>query len=188
MYRFFLDALAAVRLRFFASSHYRYSSPVTIAIIITLGVVNAAAYPILGSNPGAIGFWIAAVFCKWQLLSLTMRLILRHRHQPGVDWRGYVLLTEALLLPMILTLYWPQSLGTLFLLWYLWIVLVQFNGFIRISQQSAFRIMAAYLVYMLLNFVMNAILLSFFIQMGWLDLSTIMAQLQQIFPNIALQP
>ena len=191
MYRFFLDAVASVRFRFFASTHYRYSVFTVLAILLTICLVNVALFhnneiyvlvikPALNVDYAMDLFLALVIILKWLLLSLTMGIFLRKSGQPAINWLGFILITMALTnLPMILLLYWPQQLTVINLCWQIWIMCIQFFGFMRISQQSGFKIVGAYLVYTLLTSISILGLVSLFGLIGWIDIPLIKQGLEQ---------
>lgn len=181
MYSFLLDAWAVIRLRFLPVAHYRYNPAVVYGILLVTGMVNAAAMaPLFGSSNGAVGFTLCLTILKWLCLSLAMSLMLETKGHPRQNWRGYVLLTDALIIPAIASLYWPQGLGLATIMWETWIIVVQFFGFARISGQSGLRVIGGYLVYFLLVLVTGTLLMVLFNGLGWLDLQTLMQGMQRI--------
>lgn len=188
MYRFFLDALAAIRLRFFNLSHYRYPLTVIVAILFTLSVFNtAAASPVFGTNVSVLFFWLVITTVKWLLLNMVMRLLSSRPEQAADNWRGYIMLTDALIFPAILSFYWPQ-LALINMCWQIWIMIVQFVGFKRISQVNGLKLMGAYLVYGVLYLLCAVTIFVWFCQLGLLDLATIQQNLEQLMYGMPTLP
>ncbi|MDF7675342.1 hypothetical protein PT286_01085 [Neisseriaceae bacterium ESL0693] len=189
MYRFFLDALAAIRLRFFNTAHYRYPLTVIMAILVTLSVLNTvAATPLLGTGTHVLFLWLIVTTLKWLLLSLVMRQFLSRPDKAQQNWSGYILMTEALMLPMILSFYWPQVFSVIGFFWQIWIWVVQFIGLKRISQVSGFKIAGAYLVYIVLALLCYMTVFVWFLQSGWLDMTIIQQNMEQLQNSINALP
>lgn len=181
MYSFFLDALAALRLRFYPSAHYRYNGAVIYGILLVTGMVNAAAMaPLFGHSNGAVAFALCLTVLKWLCLSLAMRWILAIKGGSKHNWSGYVLLTEALIFPAIAALYWPQALGLATIMWETWIMVVQLFGFMRISQQNGLKVIAGYVLYFVMILIGGTLLMTLFNSLGWLDLQTLMKEMQSV--------
>jgi membrane-associated HD superfamily phosphohydrolase len=181
MYQFFLDAWAALRLRFYPKTHYRYSPLIIVPVLLTLGLINMANMSqFLGHQAGITVFILALTVLRWGILGMTMQTILGYySKQPG-QWYGYVLVTEALILPMIAMLYWPQALATAGSFWLIWTMVVQVSGFVRISQQNVFKVALAYIIYFLVTSLAGGMLLLVFNTMGWLDINSMAQSFQQI--------
>ncbi|PIT18131.1 hypothetical protein BGI32_01425 [Snodgrassella alvi] len=185
MYQFFLDAWAALRLRFYPKTHYHYSPLTTFAVLLALGLINMANISqLLGHQAGITAFILALTVLRWSILSMTIEIILGYYNKQPGQWYGYVLVTEALLLPMIAMLYWPQALATLGSFWLIWTMVVQVSGFVRISQQNVFKVALAYIIYFLITSLAGGMLLFIFSAIGWLDINSMTQTFQQMLTTI----
>ncbi|WP_037586415.1 hypothetical protein [Stenoxybacter acetivorans] len=182
MYTFLLDFFAVIRLRFAPAAHYRYSWAITIAVLAAVSLVNAAAMsPVFGKEPAAIAFSLIFTALKWFVLSQIMSRILHYFGAPRMRLFGFVLLTEALIIPELLMLYWPEIFTLPGIFWQIWIMLVQFWGFVYLSQGiSAWKVVIGYLAYLLLIACIFSIISILFNNMGWLDVNNIMQQMQRV--------
>lgn len=173
MYQFFLDACAALRLRFYPKTHYRYNPLIFVTILLALGLMNMAYMSqILGRQTGITIFIIVLTMVRCGILSMAMEIILGYYNKQPGHWYGYVLTTEVLTLPTLAILYWPQVLAAPGSLWLLWTLVVQIFGFVRISQQNIFKVFLGYITYYLMFFLAIGILLLLFSIMGWVDINS----------------
>jgi hypothetical protein len=181
MYQFFLDAWTALRLRFYPKTHYHYSLLIIVPVLLALGLINMANMSqLLGQQTGITVFILALTVLRWGILSKTMQVILGYySKQPG-QWYGYVLVTEALILPTIAMLYWPQALAMPGSFWLIWTMVVQAFGFVRISQQNIFKVALAYIIYFIVTSLAGGMLLFIFSTMGWLDINSMAQAFQQM--------
>lgn len=181
MYQFFLDAWAALRLRFYPKTHYHYSLLIIVPVLLALGLINMANMSqILGQQIGITVFILALTVLRWGILSKTMQVILGYYNKQPGQWYGYVLVTEALILPTIAMLYWPQALAMPGSLWLIWTMVVQAFGFVRISQQNIFKVALAYIIYFIVTSLAGGMLLFIFSTMGWLDINSMAQAFQQM--------
>lgn len=172
MYQFFLDACAALRLRFYPKTHYRYNPLIFVTVLLALGLMNMAYMSqILGRQTGITIFIIVLTMVRCGILSMAMEIILGYYNKQPGHWYGYVLTTEVLTLPTLAILYWPQVLAAPGSLWLLWALVVQICGFVRISQQNIFKVFLGYITYYLMFFLAIGILLLLFSIMGWVDIN-----------------
>ncbi|WP_239428144.1 hypothetical protein [Snodgrassella communis] len=181
MYQFFLDAWAALRLRFYPKTHYHYSLLIIVPVLLALGLINMANMSqLLGQQTGITVFILALTVLRWGILSKTMQVILGYYNKQPGQWYGYVLVTEALILPTIAMLYWPQALAMPGSLWLIWTMVVQAFGFVRISQQNIFKVALAYIIYFIVTSLAGGMLLFIFNTMGWLDINSMAQAFQQM--------
>ncbi|KDN12254.1 hypothetical protein BGI40_02305 [Snodgrassella communis] len=181
MYQFFLDAWAALRLRFYPKTHYHYSLLIIVPVLLALGLINMANMSqILGQQIGITVFILALTVLRWGILSKTMQVILGYYNKQPGQWYGYVLVTEALILPTIAMLYWPQALAMPGSFWLIWTMVVQAFGFVRISQQNIFKVALAYIIYFIVTSLAGGMLLFIFSTMGWLDINSMAQAFQQM--------
>ncbi|MCO6507832.1 MAG: hypothetical protein J6578_03455 [Snodgrassella sp.] len=181
MYQFFLDAWAALRLRFYPKTHYHYSLLIIVPVLLALGLINMANMSqLLGQQTGITVFILALTVLRWGILSKTMQVILGYYNKQPGQWYGYVLVTEALILPTIAMLYWPQALAMPGSLWLIWTMVVQAFGFVRISQQNIFKVALAYIIYFIVTSLAGGMLLFIFSTMGWLDINSMAQAFQQM--------
>ncbi|MCX8749758.1 hypothetical protein J3U75_10345 [Snodgrassella sp. B3088] len=181
MYQFFIDTWAALRMQFYPKTHYRYSPFVFIAVLLALGLMSIANMsPFLGHQSGISAFIMVLTVLRWAVLSFSMQSILSYyNRQPG-QWYGYILVTEALTLPMVAILYFPHALAMPGMAWMIWTIVVQVGGFVRISQQNVFKVALAYIVYCFITCLAGSVILLIFSGMGWLDLNTMAQSFQQM--------
>jgi membrane-associated HD superfamily phosphohydrolase len=181
MYQFFLDAWVALRLRFYPKTHYHYSLLIMVPVLLALGMINMANMSqLLGQQTGITAFILALTVLRWGILSKTMQVILGHYNKQPGQWYGYVLVTEALILPTIAMLYWPQALAMPGSFWLIWTMVVQAFGFVRISQQNIFKVALAYIIYFIVTSLAGGMLLFIFSTMGWLDINSMAQAFQQM--------
>lgn len=181
MYQFFLDACAALRLRFYPKTHYCYNPLIFVTILLALGLMNMAYMSqILGRQTGITIFIIVLTMVRCGILSMAMEIILGYYNKQPGHWYGYVLTTEVLTLPTLAILYWPQVLAAPGSLWLLWALVVQICGFVRISQQNIFKVFLGYITYYLMFFLAIGILLLLFSIMGWVDINNMPYAYRQI--------
>ena len=181
MYQFFLDACAALRLRFYPKTHYCYNPLIFVTILLALGLMNMAYMSqILGRQTGITIFIIVLTMVRCGILSMAMEIILGYYNKQPGHWYGYVLTTEVLTLPTLAILYWPQVLAAPGSLWLLWALVVQICGFVRISQQNIFKVFLGYITYYLMFFLAIGILLLLFSIMGWVDINNMPDAYRQI--------
>ena len=181
MYALFLDALAALRLRFHPAAHYRYNPAVIIGALLVVGAINAAAMaPLFGSHTGALACGVALTILKWAVLSTIMAKVLHYYGAPKMQLYGFIAMTELLAAPLIAMLYWPQGLSFVGLLWQVWILVVQIIGLTRLSGQSGGKVLLGYLAYFALLMLAGSLLLMVFNAAGWLDIQAMAAEMQKI--------
>ena len=187
MLNLFYDAAAALRFRYKPAPLYRYGFGVFAAVALALGVVQAAELaPVLGAadKDVLIGFGLVAAVSRWLVLTRVMTAVMHYYGSPRIPFLGYTLATEALTLPRLLAFYLPKDLLPLVLFWNIWAFWAQAAGFIRISGQSGAKVLAGYLLYLVLWLVLLAVFVQMFVAAGWLDAEQILkaweAQVQQV--------
>lgn len=181
MYQLLLDAIAALRLRFFKAEHYHYQPSIIAAALAVISAVNAAAMaPLFGNDAGAVGFAFALTILKWLLLSVVMAAVLHYYGAAKLRLYSYIAMTELLAAPLIAMLYWPQALGFIGMLWQTWIFVVQIIGLTRLSQLSGGKVLLGYAAYFVALMLSGSLLLLVFNLMGWLDVDALAAQMQQL--------
>ena len=108
LYVFVRDMWDVLRLRYRSPETYLYSPLVMAAVLLLLGVVNAASMsPLFGSGAAAVCLSVILVIVKWLVLSRSMRKVLHYYGAPRLPLWGFILVSEALLLPLLLVLYVP---------------------------------------------------------------------------------
>lgn len=184
MYQFLVDAWATLRLKFYPVTHYRYSLSITVLVLLTLGLINAASMPpfFTGTQAGLIGFAITLTVLRWLTLCLVMKNFLSP-NSSLLAWSGYILVTEALMMPLVMLLYFPEIMAVPGFLWLGWIMTVQLIGFIQISKLKPSKIILAYVLYFFCAIFAGTILLFVFFNMGWLDLESTLKSMEQ-FMNL----
>ena len=105
LYVFVRDMWDVLRLRYRSPETYLYSPLVMTAVLLLLGVVNAASMsPLFGSGATAVCLSVILVIVKWLVLSRSMRKVLHYYGAPQLPLWGFILVSEALLLPLLLVL------------------------------------------------------------------------------------
>ena len=188
MYQFLVDAWAALRLKFYPLKHYRYSLSITIPILFTLGLINAAptSPSSTGYLVGLISYFIALTVLRWLVLCLVMKVFLSPANSFLTEWGGYALVTEALIMPLFAVFYWPEIMAILGFLWLSWIMLVQFIGFIQISKHKPGKIILAYIIYFLVAGIAGVIILGIFYSMNWLSIEAFLRALCLNIPDTVI--
>ena len=184
LYQFLKDMWDILRLRFHAPEHYRYTLPAAAAVVLLLGVINAASMsPLFGREPAAIAFAVLLTAVKWLVLARAMRAVASY-YGGGAKlplW-GYTLASEALAVPMLLLLYAPQ-LSALGMFWQVWTFFAQATGFMRIGNISAGKVLLGYFLYLVGTLAVGTVLLMLFITAGWFDADVLNRQMQEIMQS-----
>ena len=168
--------LDVLRLRYKAPDDYRYTTPVILAVLLLIGLVNAASMsPLFGKSAGAVAFAVALTFIKWLILGRVMRGVLQYYGAPRLPLWGFVLVSEALIIPALAMLYAPV-LALLGLFWQVWTFWVQAIGFMKMSGQSMWKVLLGYAAYLVVLMLAGSLLMMLFGAMGWLDLQSISEQ------------
>lgn len=182
MYEFLVDMWAVLRLKFYPKAHYRYPLIIIVLVLLTLGLINAASMPPLfdGYQAGVIGFSIALTTLRWLILSLIMKRFLSPANSSLLEWKGFILVTEALMMPLVVLFYWPEAMAIPGFLWLGWIMLVQLLGLVQISQQKLSKVIIAYIVYFLCASMAGTVLLFIFFSMDWLNMENMIKAMEQM--------
>lgn len=117
------------------------------------------------------------VIVKWLVLSRSMRKVLHYYGAPRLPLWGFILVSEALLLPLLLVLYVP-ALAAFALLWQAWVFVVQVRGLMWMGNATVGRVLVGYLVYGIGVLCVGTVILMLFIAAGWLDMETLNQNLQ----------
>ena len=181
LYQFLKDMLDILRLRYRSPMEYLYTLPVIAAVLLLLGIINAASMsPLFGQEPAAIVFAVLLTIVKWLVLSHALRTVIHYYGgTPRLPLWGFTLASEALAIPMLALFYVPQ-LATLALFYQAWSFGAQAIGFMKMGNVSGWKIMLGYLLYFLGTLAVGSVLLILFIQAGWMDADTLNQQLQAI--------
>ncbi|WP_245911215.1 hypothetical protein [Neisseria iguanae] len=173
--------LNILRLRYRAPMEYLYTLPVITAVLLLLGVINAASMSSLfGQHPAAIMFAVLLTVVKWLVLSRAMRAVIHYYGgAPRLPLWGFTLASEALGIPILALFYVPQ-LASVALFYQVWIFWVQAIGFMKMGNISGWKIMLGYALYLLGTLATGSVLLILFIQAGWMDADMLNQQLQTI--------
>ena len=163
------QAGAAVVLRFCPARFYAYGLPVFVLVWAAVGVVNAVALkPFLGASDAAIAFGFLTAVTRFLVLTRVFWDMLRASDGERVPFWGYVLATEALVIPTLFALPYPETRSWVGL-WHTWCFWAQFAGTVAISGQRPLRVAGAYLVYWLVSSLLLFVFLLMFVSSGWLD-------------------
>ncbi len=180
MLKLLTDAFEVLRLRYRVAEHYRYPPQVMVAAIFILSMVNAglfAAY--IGHTPAAAtaGLMLAITLTKWLLLAFVMQVFLHYKGAPKMNLFGFILLTEFLNVPLIVSGYLP-ALAAVALVWQFWTLFVQVRGLMVFSRINPWWVGLAYVIYFALASLVGMLILSFFIANGWIDAGVIEQQMK----------
>ena len=163
------QAGAAAVLRFRPARFYLYGLPVFVLVWAAIGMVNAVALkPFLGASDAAIGFGFLTAVTRYLVLTRVFWDMLRASDGERVPFWGYVLATEALAIPTLFALPYPETRSWVGL-WNIWCFWAQFAGAVAISGQRPLRVAGAYVVYWLLSSLLLFVFLLMFVSSGWLD-------------------
>ena len=180
LYVFVRDMWDVLRLRYRSPETYLYSPLVMAAVLLLLGVVNAANMsPLFGSGAAAVCLSVILVIVKWLVLSRSMRKVLHYYGAPRLPLWGFILVSEALLLPLLLVLYVP-ALAAFALLWQAWVFVVQVRGLMWMGNATLGRVLVGYLLYGIGVLCVGTVILMLFIAAGWLDMETLNQNLQAL--------
>ncbi|MGB4881513.1 MAG: hypothetical protein WBO82_00520 [Neisseria sp.] len=183
LYKFLSDALSALRLRFAPPVHYRYAPVVVIAILLLMAAVNAVGMtPVFGNSNGALGFALCLTILKVFVLARSMTITLNYFGGTRFQLMGFILVTEALMIPTLLIYYVPQ-MAVVALFWQVWTFWVQVIGLMRISGQPVGKVLIGYFVYLVALMLIGSLFMALFVQVGWLDLQQINIQMEEILKN-----
>lgn len=173
LYQLLIDALNTLRFHYKHPAEYRYSPAAIIAVLILTGMVNAAGMaPVLGQSMGAISFSIVLTIFKWLILSYAMRSTLHYGGSPKLPIGGFILVSEALIIPSLTVFYFP-AISTLAVFWQVWIFWAQAIGLMKMGNVSGFRVLTGYIIYILILMVVGTLLISLYGTLGWLDTQSI---------------
>ena len=152
----------AVRLRFQPAEQYAYGLPVFIGVMLATGVANTVVWqPLFGDSPAAYAE------------------ILRRPNEPRIPFLGYTLATEALVIPVLFLLPFPE-LRPLAGLWTTWTFWAQFAGAAAISGQRPLRVAGAYLAYWIASFILMLLFLQMFVADGLFDAETLRQNMERL--------
>ena len=108
--------------------------------VAAVGCGNAASMsPLFGSGAAAVCLSVILVIVKWLVLSRSMRKVLHYYGAPQLPLWGFILVSEALLLPLLLVLYVP-ALAAFALLWQAWVFVVQVRGLMWMGNATLGRV------------------------------------------------
>lgn len=179
LYHFLRDMWDILRLRYKNPADYRYSLAVSAAVLLLIGLVNAAATaPLFGKSPAVVTLAVLLTVLKCGVLSLVMGRMLARGAGKLPLW-GFVLASEALSVPL-LALFYAPALAAAGMFWQIWIFVAQAVGLIRMSGRPGWRVMLGYLVYAVLTVVAGSVLMMVLAQIGLIDLGALTEQARVI--------
>ncbi len=182
LYHFLRDMWDILRLRYKNPADYRYSLAVSAAVLLLIGLVNAAATaPLFGKSPAVVTLAVLLTVLKCGVLSLVMGRMLSRGAAKLPLW-GFVLASEALSVPL-LALFYAPALAAAGMFWQIWIFVAQAVGLIRMSGQPGWRVMLGYLVYAVLTVVAGSVLMMVLAQIGLIDLDALTEQARVILES-----
>lgn len=171
--QFFSDAGQVLRLRFREAGEYHYPLPLCLAVLAAVGAVQTPIFvPMFGSGNATLAFIMLLSLLRCVLLARTMSAVLAYFGGTRLPLFGYSVLTEALILPIVLVFYLPQT-APVWVFWLSWIFWVQCIGFYHIGKQGAGKVLLGYLAYFVVAMIAGTLLLSLFIMAGWFDLAVL---------------
>ena len=174
LYVFLKDMWDILRLRYKNPADYFYTLPVILAILLLLGMINAADMsPLLGVSTAAVVFGVLVTVIKWLILSRVMRYVLSINGAPRLPLWGFILASEALMIPALLVFYVPQ-ITPLLMFWKTWVFWVQAVGLMQMGQVKVWTVFKGYLLYFCCMFLIIGILIQLFTLAGWFDKATLM--------------
>ena len=184
LYDFLKDMWDILRLRYKNPADYFYTLPVILAILLLLGMINAADMStLLGVSTAAAVFGVLVTVIKWLILSRVMRHVLSRngvmRHvlsrngAPRLPLWGFILASEALMIPALLVFYVPQ-ITPLLMFWKTWVFWVQAVGLMQMGQVKVWTVFKGYLLYFCCMVLIIGILIQLFTLAGWFDKATLM--------------
>ena len=154
------------------------------AILLLLGIINAADMSLLlGVSTAAVVFAVLVTVIRWLILSRVMRYVLSKNSAPRLPLWGFILASEALMIPTLLVFYIPQS-APLLMVWKTWAFWTQAVGLMRIGQVKVWAILKGYFLSFCCFVVISGILLNLFTLAGWLDKATLMQNFEALMTSI----
>ena len=120
------------------------------------------------AGDAAIGFGFLTAVTRYLVLTRVFWELLRAPDGERVPFWGYVLATEALAIPTLFTLPYPEMRPWVGL-WNTWCFWAQFAGAVAISGQRPLRVAGAYVVYWLVSSLLLFVFLLMFVSSSWLD-------------------
>ncbi|WP_331838658.1 hypothetical protein [Neisseria animalis] len=169
-----------LRLHYRNPEEYIYGLPVVAAVLLLLGVINAASMePLFGSGTAAVVFAVLLTALKWLLLARMMQAVLHRYGAPRLPLLGFTLLSEALVIPMLAILYVPQ-LSAVLLFWQIWTFWVQIIGFMKMGNVSGWKVLLGYVAYFIATLLAGTVLLLVFVMFGWFDAELLNQRLESI--------
>ena len=174
LYVFLKDMWDILRLRYKNPADYFYTLPVILAILLLLGMINAADMsPLLGVSTAAVVFGVLATVIRWLILSRVMRYVLSIKGAPRLPLWGFILASEALMIPALLVFYIPQ-ITPLLMFWKTWAIGAQAVGLMKMGQVKVWTVFKGYLLYFCCMVLIIGILIQLFTLAGWFDKATLM--------------
>ena len=163
-----------LRLRYKNPADYFYTLPVILAILLLLGMINAADMsPLLGVSTAAVVFGVLVTVIRWLILSRVMRYVLSKNSAPRLPLWGFILASEALMIPTLLVFYIPQS-APLLMVWKTWAFWTQAVGLMRIGLVKVWAVLKGYFLSFCCFVVISGIFIQLFTLAGWFDKATLM--------------
>ena len=174
LYDFLKDMWDILRLRYKNPADYFYTLPVILAILLLLGMINAADMsPLLGASTAAVVFGVLVTVIRWLILSRVMRYVLSINSAPRLPLWGFILASEALMIPALLVFYIPQ-ITPLLMFWKTWAFGAQAVGLMKMGQVKVWTVFKGYLLYFCCMVVIIGIFIQLFTLAGWFDKATLM--------------
>lgn len=117
LYSFLIDMWDILRLRYKNPADYFYTLPVILAILLLLGMINAADMStLLDVSTAVFVFAVMVTVIKWLILSRVMRYVLSRNGELRSPLWGFILASEALMIPTLLVFYIgisPKSMNSI---------------------------------------------------------------------------
>ncbi|MDO4434205.1 MAG: hypothetical protein Q4B82_06465 [Alysiella sp.] len=176
------DAGQILLFRYRPAESYRYGGAVFLFVALAIAVSHAASMvSIFGQNTAIAAFAAVIGIGRWLILTHSMRAMLHYFGAPHLPFLGYTLATEALILPNLLPLYFPETMSFISM-WNIWIFWAQAFGFARMGGNRR-GVILGYLVYWLGSGVFTAMMLLLFSVAGWLEPQSLLDALKAYWTN-----
>lgn len=182
MWQFFIDAKELFLLRLKPIEEYRYDPATVIAIVVALSLLQTVGMvPLLGSGITTIAFSFCMTVIQWAALSQVMKWVLYANQAPKLPLAHFILLSEALVLPGALFLWFSPEVSSLanFSL-SIFTFSIQIVALIRFSGLSLWKVLLGYLCYVPTMMVLMMLVFAIFVLCGWIDFNTFLKTMEEL--------
>ncbi len=176
MYRLISDAANLMRLHFRSADEYVYPLRDMLGAMLVAAAVNTAlSAPLLGGQYGVMAFVFCMQLAKWPVLSTVLDKLLGKMGGRRLWLWGYVVLSEVLVLPVLLSVYLPP-LVLLANIWAMWGTVATIIGLARISGLRVWQVLLGYVAAFCVLFAVAMLVWVLFVLLGAVDT----AQMEQV--------